>query len=155
MTTSTNTSKVRASGSGNGRYNAPLSKVPWVVRAERGAACASCARRTHYFPIYERHLARFRNTDVHVVEIGIYSGGSLQMWRKYFGPRANIVGVDIANATKVYEGHPKYGRPDRIVLGDQSSPKFWERFKKKRAQSRISNSSHAGISASGAQPAYS
>src|ERR1700693_5831036 len=41
----------------------------------------------HYFEIYERHFARFRGQEVHVLEIGIYSGGSLEMWREYFGPR--------------------------------------------------------------------
>jgi hypothetical protein len=30
----------------------------------------------HYFEIYHRHFARFVSTDVHVVEIGIFSGGS-------------------------------------------------------------------------------
>ncbi len=49
----------------------------------------------HYFAIYERHLARFRGTDVHVVEFGVNQGGSLQLWKQYFGPAARIWGVDI------------------------------------------------------------
>jgi hypothetical protein len=34
----------------------------------------------HYFEIYDRHFSRFRNKDVHIVEIGVFQGGSLQMW---------------------------------------------------------------------------
>jgi len=36
---------------------------------------------SHYFEIYERHFARFRGSDVHILEIGVYQGGSLQMWK--------------------------------------------------------------------------
>jgi hypothetical protein len=49
----------------------------------------------HYFEIYERHLARYRGSDVVLVEIGVYQGGSLQMWKQYFGERAQIWGVDV------------------------------------------------------------
>ena len=49
----------------------------------------------HYFEIYDRHFSRYRGSDVHVLEIGAYQGGSLQMWKHYFGPSAQIYGVDI------------------------------------------------------------
>jgi hypothetical protein len=49
----------------------------------------------HYFEVYDRHLARFRNRQINVVEIGVSRGGSLQMWKHYFGPTARIFGVDI------------------------------------------------------------
>ena len=49
----------------------------------------------HYFPIYERHLAPWRNKTLTFIEIGVFKGGSLQMWRHYFGEQALIVGVDI------------------------------------------------------------
>src|SRR5262245_23245078 len=39
----------------------------------------------HYFDIYTRHLAKFVGTDVRIMEVGVYSGGSLAMWRDYFG----------------------------------------------------------------------
>src|SRR5438067_13766465 len=35
----------------------------------------------HYFDIYDRHFSRFRGEAVHVLEIGVYSGGSLEMSR--------------------------------------------------------------------------
>ena len=49
----------------------------------------------HYFPIYERHLARFRNQDVLMFEVGVSHGGSLRMWKRWLGPHARIVGIDI------------------------------------------------------------
>ena len=48
----------------------------------------------HYFPIYERHFHRYANRPVTLFEIGCGAGGSLQMWKRYFGPHARIVGID-------------------------------------------------------------
>src|SRR5262245_3116872 len=42
---------------------------------------------THYFDIYHRHLSKFIGREVHLLEIGVYSGGSLQMWRDYLGQK--------------------------------------------------------------------
>ena len=49
----------------------------------------------HYFDIYDRHFDRFRGKPVRVLEIGIDHGGSLQLWKRYFGLEAQIVGLDI------------------------------------------------------------
>ena len=49
----------------------------------------------HYFDIYERHFARFRGQSPTVLEVGVFGGGSLAMWKEYFGPGATILGVDI------------------------------------------------------------
>lgn len=78
----------------------------------------------HYFPIYERHFAKFRGRPINLLEIGIYSGGSLDMWRDYFGPRAHIFGVDIQRECQVYTRHGI-----TVVIGDQSNPAFWVEFK--------------------------
>jgi len=77
----------------------------------------------HYLAVYERHFERFRGREVHVVEIGVYSGGSLGMWRDYFGPEAHIYGVDVAPDCRSYEG-PGID----IFIGDQADPDFWRRF---------------------------
>jgi limonene-1,2-epoxide hydrolase len=73
----------------------------------------------HYFDIYHRHFARFRGRPVTVVEFGVFHGGSLQMWRDYFGPQARIVGVDI-NPRLTDIGEPGI----EIVIGDQSDRGF-------------------------------
>lgn len=49
----------------------------------------------HYFEIYDRHFERFRGKRIRVLEIGIDHGGSLQLWKTYFGMDARIVGLDI------------------------------------------------------------
>jgi len=77
----------------------------------------------HYFEIYDRHLARFVGQDVHLLEIGVFSGGSLGMWRSYFGPKFRMTGVDIEPACKAYEN--EYAR---IVIGDQEDRAFWRKF---------------------------
>jgi 23S rRNA U2552 (ribose-2'-O)-methylase RlmE/FtsJ len=73
----------------------------------------------HYFEVYDRHFARFRGTEVHVVEVGVAHGGSLRMWRDYFGRKAHIYGVDVQPDTKAFEDERI-----RIILGDQSDPAF-------------------------------
>ena len=73
----------------------------------------------HYFEIYDRHLSRFRNTHLHVVEIGVYQGGSLQMWKEYFGPRSRLFGVDINPACKQLEEEQI-----EVIIGDQSDRRF-------------------------------
>ncbi len=73
----------------------------------------------HYFEIYDRHFSRFRGTDVHLVEFGVSQGGSMQMWKKYFGPRARIFGVDInPHCKQVAEAQVE------IFIGDQADRKF-------------------------------
>jgi SAM-dependent methyltransferase len=54
----------------------------------------------HYFPAYERHFGKFVNTDVTFLEIGCFKGGSLQMWKRFLGPHARIVGIDIDPSCK-------------------------------------------------------
>jgi Methyltransferase domain len=73
----------------------------------------------HYFEIYDHHFSRFRGTDVHVVEFGVSQGGSLQMWKKYFGPNAKIFGVDINPRCKELEE----GQIE-IIIGDQEDRNF-------------------------------
>lgn len=74
---------------------------------------------THYFPIYESFFSPFVNRSVLFVEIGCGKGGSLQMWKRYFGPRATIVGIDIDPACKAYEEEQI-----EVRIGDQNNPLF-------------------------------
>jgi hypothetical protein len=78
----------------------------------------------HYFDIYERHFAKFRGQEVHVAEVGIYSGGSMPMWLEYFGADCRVYGIDIEPACKGYE------RPGiDVFIGDQADPAFWAEFR--------------------------
>lgn len=78
----------------------------------------------HYFDVYHRHFAKFVGKEVHVLEIGVYSGGSLEMWKHYFGPGCRVYGVDIEEACKCYEDEST-----RILIGDQGNRDFWRVFR--------------------------
>ncbi len=73
----------------------------------------------HYFPIYEKHFGPWVNRSLVFYEIGVYKGGSLQMWKKYFGPGVKIVGIDIKEKCKKYEEEQI-----SVRIGDQSDHKF-------------------------------
>ena len=73
----------------------------------------------HYFPIYERHFSSWRNKSITFMEIGVSRGGSLQMWRRFFGPFAKIVGIDIEKKCKAHESPGIFVR-----IGDQSDHVF-------------------------------
>ena len=73
----------------------------------------------HYFEIYHRHFERFRGKKVVVVEFGVSQGGSLQMWRNYFGKKALIYGVDINPRCKQFEDSKT-----KIFIGDQEDREF-------------------------------
>ena len=49
----------------------------------------------NYFPIYENIFKEYKNKKIIFVEIGVFSGGSLFMWREFFGKEARIIGVDL------------------------------------------------------------
>ena len=73
----------------------------------------------HYFEIYDRHFKRFRGKRIVVVEFGVSHGGSLQMWRKYFGRKAVIYGIDIDPRCKKFED-----KRTNIMIGDQEDRDF-------------------------------
>lgn len=76
-----------------------------------------------YFSAYDRLFERYRNRAVTVVEIGILGGGSLFMWRQFFGPEARIIGVDLNPAAVKWREHGF-----EIVIGNQESDDFWRTF---------------------------
>lgn len=73
----------------------------------------------HYLPVYDQFLTPYRDTDVHLLEIGVNKGGSLQLWRQYLGREAVIYGIDVnpACAERVSE-------PNQVRIGSQADPKF-------------------------------
>jgi cephalosporin hydroxylase len=74
---------------------------------------------SHYFPIYERHFAPWRGRSLTFLEVGVAKGGSLAMWRRYFGPLAEVVGIDIDRKCKAHEAEGL-----AVRIGDQSDPRF-------------------------------
>ena len=70
--------------------------------------------------VYGRMLAEFRDQPISLLELGVYRGASLRIWREYF-PSATIVGIDIEPIQL----------PDlpnvRIVQGNQAEPECLDR----------------------------
>lgn len=76
----------------------------------------------HYFPVYERHFGRYVGRPVVFLEVGCGQGGSLQLWKRYFGPHANIIGLDNrAECAATEESQIS------VRIGDQADPAFMAR----------------------------
>jgi hypothetical protein len=73
----------------------------------------------HYLPLYERYLAKYRGTKVRMLEIGVYKGGSLHLWREYLGPEAVIFGIDINPDCAAFDGID-----GQVRIGSQADPVF-------------------------------
>ena len=81
---------------------------------------------SNYFEIYQNLFKKFLNKKIILVEVGIGNGGSLFMWRNFFGKHAKIIGIELNPEAKKLE---KKGF--KIFNGDQSNPDFWKNFYKK------------------------
>lgn len=78
----------------------------------------------NYIEVYDSYFSKYRNKPITFLEIGIAHGGSLQMWRKYFGKQAQIIAVDVNPETKKFE------EPNtKIYIGSQEDKKFLSQLK--------------------------
>lgn len=80
----------------------------------------------HYFEVYDKYFSKYRNKEIVFCEIGVFKGGSLQMWRNYFGEKATIIGIDIDKECM------QYADKNIIVeIGSQGDERFWDYIKEK------------------------
>jgi hypothetical protein len=95
----------------------------------------------HYLPIYEELLAPLRHEQFCMLEMGVWKGDSLEMWRDAF-EAATIVGLDL-EAPEVALG-PRVN----MVAGDQSDRALMDKIRFKFApegfQVVIDDASHCG-----------
>lgn len=99
-----------------GRVNrSNLSWLAAVYGSDKGAISHG------YVDHYERMFGPLRRRARRVLEIGIYRGASLQMWRDYF-PGAEIYGVDIKEIEVP-------GSRIHTLVGDQSDPELLARLR--------------------------
>lgn len=80
-------------------------------------------KHSSYFQVYNDLLGKYRGKELVFVEIGVKNGGSLFMWRDYFGPGARIIGIDFNPEAKQWESEGF-----EIHIGSQSDPDFWKSF---------------------------
>lgn len=91
-------------------YSSPLYSIKWK----------------QYFEVYLKIFEKFRKKKITFVEVGTAMGGSLFMWRKFFGNKARIIGIDLNPEAKKLK---KFGF--EIYIGDQAEDSFWKNFYKK------------------------
>ncbi|WP_235822597.1 class I SAM-dependent methyltransferase [Pseudogemmobacter blasticus] len=73
----------------------------------------------HYLDVYHDLLRDWQGSDISFLEIGVYKGGSLDLWQGFFGPKAKLVFADIDPECRAME------RPGlTIEIGDQSDGAF-------------------------------
>ncbi|WP_129593824.1 class I SAM-dependent methyltransferase [Seramator thermalis] len=79
----------------------------------------------HYFNIYDIYFNKYKNKEeIVILEIGVFQGGSLQMWKSYFGPNAKIYGIDINPNCKSFEE-----KNIEIFIESQSDRAFLRKIK--------------------------
>ena len=78
-------------------------------------------KHTTYFETYDELFGRYRGKNITFVEIGVLGGGSLFMWREFFGEQARIIGIDLNPNAKKWEQHGF-----EIFIGSQSDEAFWD-----------------------------
>lgn len=72
----------------------------------------------HYFAVYDRHLSHLVGQEFTLLEIGVANGGSLQLWKKYFGSKVSVIGIDIDQKSYFEETQIK------VYIGDQTNEDF-------------------------------
>ena len=80
----------------------------------------------HYFEVYERHFGRFAHANPAVLEIGVGGGGTLEMWREYFGKGARMLRHRHRSGRQEQRRHRHQGlhrRPGRPHLPARGAPR--------------------------------
>jgi hypothetical protein len=95
-----------------------------------------------YLPIYEQLLGPLQNQVFTLLELGVWGGDSLQMWRDAF-PRATIVGVDLAPPDL------QLGPRVHVVRGDQADAELMGCLRAEHAPAGfhviVDDASHLGV----------
>ena len=81
--------------------------------------------RAHISAELDRYFSSLRGKKIRLLEIGVNKGGSLQLWRKYFGDDAIIFGIDINP-----ECEKLNGLAGQVRIGSQTDELFLEQVVK-------------------------
>lgn len=77
-----------------------------------------------YTRYYEIYLDAYRDFQINFLEIGVYDGSSVKMWKEYFS-KANITSIDIDPRCKQFEDSRI-----NICIGDQTDTLFLNQVNK-------------------------
>ena len=81
------------------------------------------SKHSTYFNTYDHLFSQYKGKKITFVEVGILGGGSLFMWRDFFGPDARIIGVDLNPNAKKWKN-----QGFDIFIGSKSDINFWKAF---------------------------
>jgi cephalosporin hydroxylase len=79
----------------------------------------------HYLDIYAKLLRDWQGRDVRFLEIGVFKGGSIRMWRDFFGKESSLTFLDIDPACKAHQIEGT-----TVEIGDQTDRAFLARIAK-------------------------
>lgn len=99
-----------------------------IFEALKNRKRGAILKHSHFFAIYESQFSSIQDEPVKILEIGVYNGGSLYMWRKYFPNAELLVGIDIDPYCKRWEDKEEN---IFIEIGDQVNKEFLLEVNKK------------------------
>ncbi|MEL6420182.1 MAG: class I SAM-dependent methyltransferase [Pseudomonadota bacterium] len=91
----------------------PIEQLFWSTQG------AAVDKWHQYLPVYDRHFAPYLGRAPRFLEIGVQNGGSLALWRRFFGPEATIFGIDINPDCAQLDG-----KDGSVRIGSQADPGF-------------------------------
>jgi hypothetical protein len=97
-----------------------LEEISSQYRSDKGAVYHN------YLSIYEKYFEQYRDSLENFLEIGLWEGESIRMWREYF-TSGNLVGADILDLTHVALPNTQIhicDQSDRGQLEDLASKTF-------------------------------
>lgn len=80
----------------------------------------------HYFQVYTRELTRFRKAPISFLEIGVWQGGSIPMWKGFFAEGSTLTFIDIDPECAA---HAEPGTS--VEIGNQADPEFLAKIAEK------------------------
>lgn len=91
----------------------------------------SIAKPRHYLELYEKYFFNLFDKELHILELGIFDGHSLDYFSKTF-PKAHISGVDInpcartfsSDRIKTYQGSQDDPALFQTILRENNTPRF-------------------------------
>src|SRR5437660_10309843 len=98
--------------------------------------------RLGYLDVYDAITAPWIDKEIKLLEVGVYQGGSLKLWRDYF-PRGTIVGID-----RKLPQHFQRGERIQVFAGSQADKEFLSKVANETAPDGfdiiIDDASHIG-----------
>lgn len=93
--------------------------MSWFVEYLKRTDQRMLTKWMHYFEIYERELTRFRARPITFLEVGIFKGGSIPMWKSYFCEGSTLVFIDIDPNCAAHSDPGTH-----VEIGNQADPAF-------------------------------